>query len=401
MKSLKIKLYNLSYLDKIKLETLSNEHRKLYNFLLEKAKSGLTFRELTEQSKNFRNQNSLTISAKSAQNTCGSLINNIKSFYSLRKRSSDKNPKFPYKFKSWKYFSSFTYDWNNGRGSFKIEDNNLIIQRGLFDIKLPEIYSRIADRVVKTITFKREDNDYHVIFVYSEKPISLNLNRKTFLSLDLGISKIFTAFSSQGGHFAVLNQKFKKLEKQRDKLQSKLDKKEKFSKRGRRLNYKFKRLSKKIANKNKDFQHKVSKKVIDYCKQNNIGTLIVGDIRTSKLKSKIKGLNKSTQSRGTLSRFKTFLEYKSKEVGIDFQKVNEAYTSQTNCITGKREFDSDLKVREVWVLKSLKIDRDLNSAVNIAKKVKGIWFIQFENWEKTLHNFQEMYMNYNSDLIHV
>jgi transposase len=80
-----------------------------------------------------------------------------------------------------------------------------------------------------------------------------------------------------------------------------------------------------------------------------------------------------------LSRFKTFLEYKSKNAGLDFYKVDEAYTSQLNCATDKREFSSNLSIREVQILPNIKIDRDLNSAINIAKKVKGKWFTQLED----------------------
>jgi len=83
VKSLKIKLYNLSTNDIIKLETLSNEHRLLYNFLLEKVRENCDFKLLNESYKNYRNERNLTISSKSAQNTCRTLINNVKSFYSL------------------------------------------------------------------------------------------------------------------------------------------------------------------------------------------------------------------------------------------------------------------------------------------------------------------------------
>ena len=89
----------------IKLETLSNEHRLLYNYLLGSIKDkSLTFKELNELYKNYRNENQLTINSKSSQNTCKFLINNIKSFYELRKK--DVTAKFPYNFKSYKYFTS-------------------------------------------------------------------------------------------------------------------------------------------------------------------------------------------------------------------------------------------------------------------------------------------------------
>ena len=78
---------------------------------------------------------------------------------------------------------------------------------------------------------------------------------------------------------------------------------------------------------------------------------------------KLNGLSKST---GNLGRFKTFLEYKSKNVGIEFILVNEAWTSKINCMTGNVEFDSDLKNR-FFNYEDLLIDRDVNSCINILK----------------------------------
>ena len=65
-----------------------------------------------------------------------------------------------------------------------------------------------------------------------------------------------------------------------------------------------------------------------------------------------------------LSRFKTFLEYKSKNVGLETKLINEAFTSKINCLTGLIEFNSELKNRS-FEFNGLLIDRDVNSAINI------------------------------------
>ena len=49
----------------------------------------------------------------------------------------------------------------------------------------------------------------------------------------------------------------------------------------------------KISNKNIDFQHKSSRYLINECKNNNIGTIIIGDLR---VKSIIRKDNKSIHS---------------------------------------------------------------------------------------------------------
>ena len=56
MLSKKVKL-SLNYNQQLILETLSNEHRLLYNFLLEKVKDNLDFKQINENYKLFRNTN--------------------------------------------------------------------------------------------------------------------------------------------------------------------------------------------------------------------------------------------------------------------------------------------------------------------------------------------------------
>jgi len=44
-------------------------------------------------------------------------------------------------------------------------------------------------------------------------------------------------------------------------------------------------------------------------------------------------------------------------------------------LTGKKNLNSDLSIREVLLEKDFKVDRDLNSAVNIAKKCGALWSV--------------------------
>ncbi len=367
MLSKKVKL-SLNYNQQLILETLSNEHRLLYNFLLEKVKDNLDFKQINENYKLFRQLNNLTINSKSAQNTSISLINNIKSYLSLKKK--DKTTRFPNRFKSYKYFTSFMLDYNNGCGGFKINNNKLELNlnsiKNKLIIDLPEFTNDINNDNVKTITFKKEDDNYYLIFVYQEKSRLEDLNNDNYLSLDLGYSRILTGTSKDENIF-INNFKQVKLNKYISELQSKRDKYKKGSRNFKKINSILKNKKRKLKNKVNDFIHKSSKKVVDYCVKSNIGKLIVGDIQVKKvIKKENKKLNGLSKSTGNLGRFKTFLEYKSKNVGIEFILVNEAWTSKINCMTGNVEFDSDLKNR-FFNYEDLLIDRDVNSCINILK----------------------------------
>lgn len=386
MKSLKIKI-DLNKNQELILNTLSNEHRLLYNYLLNYLKENeLDFKKLNQKYKEYRLKNKLTISSKSAQNTCRSLMHSIKSYLSLKKK--DKTAKFPYKFKSHKYFQTFMYDCNGELGGgYKVVNNVLTInllsasaKSKKLIIKLPEYCKNINN--IKTLTFKKENEYYYLCMTYENPIVNNNLNKDNFLSIDPGLKNIVTAFSNKNVWFNVKNKTFKSLEKQIKECQSKLDKKVKYSKKWKKLKKRFLQLNKKLSNSNKDFQHKVSSKIVNFCKNNDIGTIIIGDIQTKELpKSKIssKSLNKSSQNRGTLSRFQTFLDYKSKNENIDFYEQNESYTSKTNCLTDTTfSFKMDLSIRQVKLDNDLTIDRDLNGSINIAKKAKVTWFDQID-----------------------
>ncbi len=398
MKSLKVKL-KLNYIQQLKLNTLSNEHRLLYNHLLHYVKESKNsdFRLINAEYVKYRNENNLTINSKSAQNTSRTFINNIKSFFTLHKK--DKTARFPHNFKSWKYFNTFMLDFNNANGGFKFSDSNLILNlnntKNKLIIELPAIVNKTINYdKIKTITFKKQNNNYFLIITYDNNPLKYEVDSDNFISLDLGITSLYTLVSDTINSEAMINQKFETLENRIKFVQSKLDIKKKFSIKWKRLHKRFLRLKHKLANKNKDHQHKVSTYLINKCINNKIGTIICGDIKVKKIiKNENKGLKSASKNFG-LARFKTFLQYKSKSAGIDFKLVNEAYTSQTNSFTNKREFKNiSLADREVTLINNIKIDRDLNSAINISKKIMGEWLTQIEDFENIISNFHKIYID--------
>ena len=227
-----------------------------------------------------------------------------------------------------------------------------------------------------------------------------------FIAIDLGISAIASIYSSKGECFKYQTKRMKALEKNKDKIKSKLDRKKKYSKHWIKLNKTLKKKQKKITNKRNDYLHKASKHIINYCLKENIDNIIIGDIETKKLvtkKEEFKELNykqkkvahsrnKSTQNEGLLSRFKSFINYKALNKGINVLMVNEAYTSQTNCLTGIRNLNSDLTIRKVNLGHDFIVDRDINSAVNIAKKYGALWSVHSFN-KYSLLNVKEINSN--------
>ncbi|MHA1497634.1 MAG: RNA-guided endonuclease TnpB family protein, partial [Promethearchaeota archaeon] len=89
------------------------------------------------------------------------------------------------------------------------------------------------------------------------------------------------------------------------------------------------KLHRKRNNKIRDFFHKTSRKVINYCISNDIGTIVIG--YNEGWKQKVKIGKKNNQNFVSIPFLKLIrqIEYKSEMVGIKVVRITEEYTSQT------------------------------------------------------------------------
>jgi putative transposase len=117
----------------------------------------------------------------------------------------------------------------------------------------------------------------------------------------------------------------------------------------------------KIANRRKDFHHKLSTKLA-----NSYGAIFVGNVNAS-------ALAKTNQAKSVLdagwSAFRTMLQYKCDVAGVWFDEVHEAYSTQTCSCCKKRtgpKGREGLGIRE-WTCGECGTThhRDVNAAINI------------------------------------
>ena len=104
----------------------------------------------------------------------------------------------------------------------------------------------------------------------------------------------------------------------------------------------------------------------------NYKTIVVGDLSMKKLMEK--GSNKLTKtsrsfSESAIATFMEFLTYKCQARNTEVETINEKWTTQQNCLTGKLFKEKvELSDRVVQLSDSIVIDRDLNAAINILKR---------------------------------
>lgn len=194
-------------------------------------------------------------------------------------------------------------------------------------------------------------------------------------SIDLGIDNFATITNNIGLKPIAIKGKVIKsynqyYNKNKAKLQSELMlvNKKHWSKR-------LEQLTNKRNNKIKDWMHKASKYVVDYCVLYGIDTLVCGLNKEWKQET---DMGKTVNQKFVYIPYDMFikqLEYKCQNVGIRFITNNESYTSGTSFLDNeepiKQNYNKDRrKFRGLFVSdKGVEINADVNGSYQIMKKV--------------------------------
>lgn len=198
-----------------------------------------------------------------------------------------------------------------------------------------------------------------------EKQIHLDTNK--FLAIDLGVSNFATCTDGVNSFIIdgkILLSKLRLINKTTAKLKAIIDRQKlKTSKRLHKL-YRYRK------NYINDFVHKASKKIVEYCLSNGIGTIVIGQLNKGITNIDIGKQNNQKLHQLPYGKFIEKLKYKAKVNGITVIQVNESYTSQTCSKCGT--IDKTNRVhRGLYVCSSCGtvLNADVNGALNILKKV--------------------------------
>lgn len=360
---------------------LSEQCRLVYNFALAERKE--TWKEEQRSVKYVEQQNKLPelkrqypayniVYSKVLQSVLKKLDANYKSFFSLRK-NGDKSARPP-NFRSRKYFMTLVYN----QSGFRIDGNTIIFSHKVNDICLLfDVQGILNSSRIKQIEIYNNDpykakGDFFITVTCDVSPLIEYVDNNQYQAIDLGITKIVTAVNTQGKFFETKTPRSDQYWNAKiDSIKSRRDHCKKGSKRWDRLHKTYRQMEAKKSHQIKDFQHKLSKKMIENTKAN---TIIVGDLNVKKMAQskkvtgkKKRSINRSTQNQGYLSRFIGFLTYKAELRGKKVIRIDESYTSKACHSCGKLH-DMPLFKRNMVCDCGNIIDRDRNSAINIMKR---------------------------------
>jgi putative transposase len=204
-------------------------------------------------------------------------------------------------------------------------------------------------------------NRYFLSFVVEVEPVQVEAKNPS-IGIDLGI-KTFAVMSNGE---KTESPSYKKLDRKVRKLQRKLARQLRDSRRRNVTRIKIAKLHNRIADTRKDFLHKLSTKIVN---ENQV--IILEDLNVSGM-VKNRKLSRAISQQGWYD-FRTLCEGKSEKFGREFKVISRwEPTSQVCSDCGFRWGKIDLSVRSVLCLScGTEQDRDENAAKNINKVGMG------------------------------
>ena len=258
--------------------------------------------------------------------------------------------------------------------------NNFKKTHKVVEITIPPV---LLDKKVKEIRILPKANAryFEIQYIYETECIQRNLNTQNALALDLGVNNLVTAVSSTGKSFIVDGRKLKSINqwfnKEKARLQSIKDK-QRF---GKKPTNRQKAIARDCNNKVNDYMNKAARMIIDYCINNDIGTLIAGYNVTFQRNSHIGKQNNQNFVNIPYGRLRDKLAYMCELNGITYVEQEESYTSKAsfwdkdnipvynNDNPKEYEFSGNRVHRGLYETANGKtFNADINGALNIMRK---------------------------------
>lgn len=286
--------------------------------------------------------------SQSLQDACTRVDLAFQAFF--RRVKAGQEPGYP-RFRGKERYDSFTYP----QSGFKLLDNGRLRVSKIGDVKI-FLHRRIKGKI-KTLTVRRDTlGNWYACFSCEIEPEPLPPSPKV-VGIDVGLT--YFATLSTGEH--IPNPRFfRRDEKALAKAQRRLSKCKKGMPEYRKYKRVIQHIHKRIANRRKDFAHKLSRRLVNEFQIIALENLDIQDMQNGNWRS----MNKSI-SDAAWRQLRQYTTYKAEEAGRTCIAVDPRNTTQM-CSTCGQIVKKDLSVRvHDCPFCGLKLDRDLNAAKNI------------------------------------
>ena len=298
--------------------------------------------------------------------------------------------------KNWKSFFASIKDYNNnpskylgrpklpkyrpknGRNILILTNQNCKIKNGY--IKFPKKFKGLLIKTkirngLQQVRVIPKDKYLVIEIVYKIEDVEPLVDNGRYIGIDLGLDNFATITNNCGLIPLVINGKgLKSINQYYNKQISHY---RSIAKRVNKLDYtnKMRKLTLTRNNKVDDFVHKASRFLVDYCRSNDINTIVIGNNKNWKQNSK---MNKKVNQNFISIPYGVFIQkvqYKAEEFGIKVIVTEESYTSGTSFLDSelpiKENYNkSRRKYRGLFISNNgIKINADVNGSYQIIKKV--------------------------------
>ena len=267
------------------------------------------------------------------------------------------------------------YECDLDNNKFKVIDGYvyfcwkpLKVMNNTFITKIPE------GTKLMQLRFVPKNGEYIMEVVYQIDVPDIKDESERIASIDLGVDNLMTITTNCGVKPLVINGKPLKsinqyYNKKISEMRSELKKRHNAD-----WSKEMQRFTIKRNNKVDDYIQKATKMVIDFCKENNIDTLVCGYNLGWKQES---DMNKKTNQKFISIPHESIvyrLRYKCENEGIVFKTPEESFTSGTSFLDGeepiKENYDKSRRIyRGLFVSNNgTKINADVNGSYQITKK---------------------------------
>lgn len=320
--------------------------------------------KLLKETENYK-----TLPAQTAQQVLILVDKSWKSFFkAIRewKKHPEKflaRPRIPgYKEKNGEYILVFTNQ------QAKLRDGWLVLPK-LIGLK---IKTRIKEGLREVRIIPRGVG--YVLEIVYEKVIKvIERNKDRIAGIDIGVRNLITMVNNigeqpivvKGGVVKSINQFYNK---EKARVQSVYDL------QGIKYGNKMRKLSVKRERKLNDFFHKVSRFVVDWCVEHDIGTIVIGHNDNWKQKANMNRRNNQNFVQIPFGKLIHQIGYKGEEKGIEVKEQEESHTSKCSFLDNEpvehhEEYIGRRKSRGIFkTAKGLIINADVNAGCNIIRK---------------------------------
>ena len=388
--TVKQQLKHLSKEEYLSLRELSHTAKNLYNQAVYNIRQ-YYFQE--NKYLNYQKNNSLlkssenykTLNSNMSQQILKEVDGSFKSFFGLLKKKNKGMYNAKVKLPSYLPKNSFT---TLVIGFVRLNEDTFVIpysnsfkkNHKKISIKIPPI---LLDKKIKEIRIIPKFNArfFEVQYTYEVQEEQRNLDKNHALAIDFGINNLATCVTSKGRSFIIDGKKLKSINqwfnKENARLQSIKDK----QKYGKKPTLRQKYLYSSRNNKVNDYMSKTARKIINYCLENNIGTLVCGYNETFQRNSNIGKANNQTFVNIPFGKLREKLEYLCKLYSLRFVEQEESYTSKSSFFDMDilPKFEEDKPQTYSFLGKRIKrgvyqtskgyiFNADVNGALNILRK---------------------------------